>query len=553
MKAIAVVLMIIISLAHYTRQCGETEGALVKYFKAMGWKNILFNLENSFEMKKKIDLAKCLSSFNIQLSFSANPNSTESQLPKVISGPYDIIHRQVINRTPYRIMIFSYHTELEKFSMMNISAGFFCFEKDSLILYRCQTFYDKDQLVMNPWLFDEKGKIIQNFDCMGLPLRAIELAWMPWINIWDCDEAGRLCKKEGMSADTMALLGEMFNFSYVVDTRLDGNWGSLPIGGNWSDPNAQFEGLLGDLRHGNYDVSANEWFMRAERFRFFDFIPAINYKLQLFINKQINFIDLYLFFRPFTMTSWIVCFILLATLSIAYLGHIYLQGGHNSLDLLQFNVWILFVLLQAFYGGALTMFLTASPSVPFNNLEEALALHPEWALVLTDDLKLEIQLPAAAGKIHFKKYWDMMQTSAGSGQIVKPTLRQAIETLSEPGRFLYAQDIKVNYMSHWSTVENLDIQTIGNSRRNYNSFLLQKNSPFTVILKIGMTKLRTNGVSHVIQRRYRPSSTKSVTTQTKVIAWEHVGMIYLVLAFFFGLSLVLCIGERIWHSLKRTI
>ena len=41
-----------------------------------------------------------------------------------------------------------------------------------------------------------------------------------------------------------------------------------------------------------------------------------------------------------------------------------------------------FSLLEKFYGGALTMFLSSSPSLPFNSLEEGLSMEPEWKMLL---------------------------------------------------------------------------------------------------------------------------------------------------------------------------
>ena len=42
---------------------------------------------------------------------------------------------------------------------------------------------------------------------------------------------------------------------------------------------------------------------------------------------------------------------------------------------------IFFVLFQAFYSGALTMFFSTSKQLPFTSLEEGLALYPEWELL----------------------------------------------------------------------------------------------------------------------------------------------------------------------------
>ena len=44
--------------------------------------------------------------------------------------------------------------------------------------------------------------------------------------------------------------------------------------------------------------------------------------------------------------------------------------------------WFMFVLLYAYYGGALTMFFTSTPSMPFNTFREALQSYPTWKPVI---------------------------------------------------------------------------------------------------------------------------------------------------------------------------
>ena len=48
------------------------------------------------------------------------------------------------------------------------------------------------------------------------------------------------------------------------------------------------------------------------------------------------------------------------------------------------SAWSFFVLLNAFYSGALTMFFSSAPSVPFTSIEEGLSKHPMWELVMQE-------------------------------------------------------------------------------------------------------------------------------------------------------------------------
>ena len=44
------------------------------------------------------------------------------------------------------------------------------------------------------------------------------------------------------------------------------------------------------------------------------------------------------------------------------------------------SAWLFFVLLNAYYGGALTMFFTSEIPIPFNTIEQVMDAYPTWKL-----------------------------------------------------------------------------------------------------------------------------------------------------------------------------
>ena len=52
----------------------------------------------------------------------------------------------------------------------------------------------------------------------------------------------------------------------------------------------------------------------------------------------------------------------------------------NQISIISF--WFLFVLLNSFYGGALTMFFVAEITIPFNTIRDVLKVFPEWKVVV---------------------------------------------------------------------------------------------------------------------------------------------------------------------------
>ena len=91
--------------------------------------------------------------------------------------------------------------------------------------------------------------------------------------------------------------------------------------------------------------------------------------------------DFGFFLRPFVRTAW------LATLSIAVIVLTLqnLPADHSTNDSNYVSIIVAAgglaaTVLQAYYGGAMTMFFTSEPTVPFHSLEEVFAAMPEWSL-----------------------------------------------------------------------------------------------------------------------------------------------------------------------------
>ena len=77
----------------------------------------------------------------------------------------------------------------------------------------------------------------------------------------------------------------------------------------------------------------------------------------------------------------VVTFIIIILLIIPYT----LIGYYEKTDsymLTSTSAWFFFVLLNAFYGGALTMFFSSEIRVPFNTIEDVMKAFPTWKLLM---------------------------------------------------------------------------------------------------------------------------------------------------------------------------
>ena len=61
-----------------------------------------------------------------------------------------------------------------------------------------------------------------------------------------------------------------------------------------------------------------------------------------------------------------------------------IPSNSDSFQIASLSGWFFFVLLNAFYGGALTMFFVSLPTLPFEDIISVLQAYPDWKLVFLD-------------------------------------------------------------------------------------------------------------------------------------------------------------------------
>ena len=125
--------------------------------------------------------------------------------------------------------------------------------------------------------------------------------------------------------------------------------------------------------------------MTFERTKVISFVPAFTERYICVVKPNPPKFDPGLLYRPLARTVWICIFIFLSLAScFEIIPHIFIRGYENMISnqISTFSFWFLFVLLNAFYGGALTMFFIAELSIPFNSLRDVLKVFPEWKLII---------------------------------------------------------------------------------------------------------------------------------------------------------------------------
>ena len=149
---------------------------------------------------------------------------------------------------------------------------------------------------------------------------------------------------------------------------------------------------------GKYQMSINAWRWTADRNKFLDFVRPIRTRsIVLCHSLEASELDYGLAIRPFTPKVWKnIGITAIVGLVVLWLPYFFIRDWDNmsANSITKLSLWFFFVLIHAYYGGALTMFFANEIIPPFKNLRDVLQAFPEWNLVFTSGLEVYFKVPA---------------------------------------------------------------------------------------------------------------------------------------------------------------
>ena len=373
---------------------------------------------------------------------------------------------------------------------------------------KCRSFYrvTSSQLFHHTTFRDQNVLLEHEIDCQSekcsLDLKGFSYEnaiitqkakeWPPWLFIHSCTD-NKFCASSGILHDIMDVMAHSHNFSWVLHTS-NGAWGGSPLSNNWSDPNAVFDGIFGEIVYDEIDVVLSIWANALERYPFSDISTTFyTRKDELYVNSKSEVLDRYLLTKPFTLAAWCGIATLISIITGIYkLGPTLLVFWGDcwyTQKLLILLGWVFFNIINAYYGGALTMHLSIPPTYPFSTVQEGLNLYPDWKMLILQESQISVLLFKATESKHVQalnSYIDLISSHQGK-HLVPDNFSKTLELLQEPGHFLLVSDqvrFSENYFKNQES-RSLNLHLVGRDGTTKSGFAMPKYSPHTKILNYG--------------------------------------------------------------------
>ncbi len=337
----------------------------------------------------------------------------------------------------------------------------------------------------------------------------------------------------------------------IVDKDPNNNWGEMSLNGSRGPEDI---GVQDRVFNGDYDMSLGPWTWTKEREALADFpLGMFTTKRRMATNFNRVPIDFTLFTRPFSARSWAFmsgCALLL-TLSLAstiFIGKDLDLDKRASLRISKLSCWLFFLLLNAFYSAALTMFFSSPSSVPFHTLEEGVNA-PAWKFfIIRESYYYLLIYPQSdgmpGGLTHV--YEKLMETIDESS--VENTEEAVDKLVNEPGTFYFPDEVRLTYYLKHN--QRGDVTTFGEGLRQSWTLMLANDSPYRRMFYHGFLGLQQSGAMDQILQRWIGKLQKEPTLETTKLAAGHVALVFFILLWAYVLSIVILIIECLYRKPK---
>ena len=395
--------------------------------------------------------------------------------------------------------------------------------------------------------------ISEEFNLNGLRVTSTTLSWPPFYTVDNCDQDNFKCATgDGYLGDYMDMLARRYNFTYISYKDPNDDWGTVVkegpqnLSGTWG-------GVMGDVINKKYDMSISAYWWTSARSSVLQFVPVTKDRNMLALTPQKS-TDTDLFIRCFTDYSWIAISITVGVIMACIVLQKYIMPDEytNAETIMTFTVWLFFVMINAFYGGALTMFFTGTTDIPFNSRHDVLREYPDWKYKFMDGLEARIYHEVMQGDAEHKAFWEMF---------LKDKIGTTFTDIKEGLKFisLGQNAIEVNeaqlfqHLTSYPTEQKLYF--FGHSHWEYFCLIFPLNSPLVPIFRQGANYIRERGMEQQLHHKWigHWKGSGGSLMDTTVLTGGQTMMIFITLMGTFGLTLLLLCGEKIVMKISKNL
>ena len=256
---------------------------------------------------------------------------------------------------------------------------------------------------------------------------------------------------------------------------------------------------------GQYDISLSSFLYQEKRSRVLSFSTLITAELVLVATPNVPNIDFGLVLRPLTTSAWRgIVGVLLVTYLVTFITKFRDSDETPPYQrILSISTCTLFVLLNSFYGGAMTMFFANDITLPFENIRDVIRAYPKWELLVFKGAEPTYTTYVEQGDVDYKALMDRIGSDPEN--LIYDTMEEGIMRLRNGHTVIHVSPEGFNsFISKNPQVPaNQRLFIFGQEKLSEPlGLMFTLNSPLRPLFDRAITRLREGGAYEFLKRRW---------------------------------------------------
>ena len=415
------------------------------------------------------------------------------------------------------------------------------------------------QVIVNGVKFNDFGHMKEDYNLQGLKILSTTVSWPPYIYLnEECKQQKfdpNACKPFGHLVDVINAISRVTNLTWECHADPFDNYGTAPISGP-ANTSGEWGGVVGNVFRGEYHFSMSTWVWNEERQDMFDFATILTDQPVLAITMKEQDIDYELFTRPFSRGAWlIIALTITLLLSILFIPLLISSKFEktNSYRLVQSIAFLFFMLIEIYYGGALTMFFASSPVLPFKTITDVIRGYPGWQLMMLSGNDVYYVYKVQEGDPDYKAFWERVKNTPED--TVVNSIDEGMNKVLNGFNVVHATQGVIKGWMNKNAEESKKITLFGRGRPSFYTLITTNNSPLSRIFRSVTSKLIEFGIMNRISAKWlgKKKSHIIMDLDSAFMSLKPGQMILMYCLVLIGtfLTFIFVVIEQIWISLKQ--
>ena len=214
----------------------------------------------------------------------------------------------------------------------------------------------------------------------------------------------------------------------------------------------------------------------------------------------------------------------------------------ESFKLASLFSWLFFLLINAYYGGALTMFFVGESTLPFNSIEDVMRSYPDWNLKFKDGNDINFKPKADAGDPLYSEFWERVTSNREAHTF--QNLEEGLSLIKNERTVIHIAEGALKQYFKDNPYHQQKLKVFSKMPPKAGAIIVTPNSPLKPILQAAFNSLTESGIKDALLAEWEGSSIpQNDEVETMVLTNGQMILVFLFILFFFGWSILILFFE----------